>query len=86
MRAAWLLLAALAGCTEHPAAATPPPAGRYQIVSAPVSAPENDPEAHALAVWRLDTATGALQFCQADSKVPFMNKPVCSFEAMPFGP
>jgi hypothetical protein len=67
---------ALAGCERHTQETAPPPTGRYQMLNAPFR--ENDPSAHAVAVWRLDTATGALQYCEAAKDAPFIDAPVCS--------
>jgi hypothetical protein len=69
--------AALAACNQTPVNAPKsdePPTGRWQIVAAPEGAEVFGtvvglpPSKHA-AVWRLDTQSGALEFCYEDGGV-----------------
>jgi hypothetical protein len=80
MKFAFLLFAVgLCACAEQ----LPPqkPIRRFQILSVPFR--ENDPAAREIAVWRLDTVTGALEFCEANNDLPFSHRPVCSDANVP---
>ena len=72
-----LSLATLSACNQTPVPAQKsdePPIGRWQIVSAPMGADVPSAVLSALpptkqpAVWRLDTQSGTLEFCNVSGK------------------